>query len=161
MELRHLRYFVAVAEELNVRQAAIPLHLSQPPLTRQIHDLEDEVGTKLFVRSQSGMRLTEAGRTFLKEARLILAQSQRAVQLAQAKLRSIKCCRRLRSSVAALEVAILRARSSNSWSRYRWMVRPLAERVQKARNLQARQVPLAVMYSQLKRWGCKRRARIV
>jgi DNA-binding transcriptional LysR family regulator len=84
MELRHLRYFVAVAEELNVRQAAIRLHLSQPPLTRQIHDLEDEVGTKLFVRSQSGMRLTEAGRTFLKEARLILAQSQRAVQLAQA-----------------------------------------------------------------------------
>src|SRR5260370_27782122 len=84
MELRHLRYFVAVAEELNVRQAAARLHLSQPPLSRQIHDLEDEVGTKLFVRSKSGMRLTEAGRTFLKEARSILAQSQRAVQLAQA-----------------------------------------------------------------------------
>jgi DNA-binding transcriptional LysR family regulator len=73
MELRHLRYFVAVAEELNVRQAANRLHLSQPPLSRQIHDLEDEVGTKLFVRSQSGMDLTEAGRTFLTEARSILA----------------------------------------------------------------------------------------
>src|SRR6266446_8124321 len=84
MELRHLRYFVAVAEELNVRQAAARLHLSQPPLSRQIHDLEDEVGTKLFVRSKSGMRLTEAGGTFLKEARSILSQSQRAVQLAQA-----------------------------------------------------------------------------
>jgi DNA-binding transcriptional LysR family regulator len=84
MELRHLRYFVAVAEELNVRQAATRLHLSQPPLSRQIQDLEDEVGTKLFVRSKSGMRLTEAGQTFLKEARSILAQSQRAVQLAQA-----------------------------------------------------------------------------
>jgi DNA-binding transcriptional LysR family regulator len=84
MELRHLRYFVAVAEELNVRQAATRLHLSQPPLSRQIHDLEDEVGTKLFLRSQSGMRLTEAGRTFLTEARSILSQSQRAVRLAQA-----------------------------------------------------------------------------
>jgi DNA-binding transcriptional LysR family regulator len=84
MELRHLRYFVAVAEELNVRQAAARLHLSQPPLSRQIHDLEEEVGTNLFVRSQSGMQLTEAGRTFLTEARSILAQSQRAIQLAQA-----------------------------------------------------------------------------
>jgi DNA-binding transcriptional LysR family regulator len=90
MELRHLRYFVAVAEELNVRQAAARLHLSQPPLSRQIHDLEDEVGTKLFVRSKSGMRLTEAGRTFLKEARSILAQSQRAVQLAQAASRGAR-----------------------------------------------------------------------
>ncbi len=75
MELRHLRYFVAVAEELSVRQAANRLHLSQPPLSRQIHDLEDEVGTKPFVRSQSGMDLTEAGRTFLTEARSILAQN--------------------------------------------------------------------------------------
>src|SRR5260221_406514 len=87
MELRPLRYFVAVAEELNVRQAATRLHLSQPPLSRQIHDLEEEVGTKLFVRSQSGMRLTGTGRTFLKGARSILAQRQRAVQLAQAAIR--------------------------------------------------------------------------
>ncbi len=84
MELRHLRYFVAVAEELNVRRAAERLHVSQPPLSRQIHDLEYEVGTKLFARSKQGVQLTEAGQLFLKEARQILSQSQRAVQLAQA-----------------------------------------------------------------------------
>ena len=84
MELRHIRYFVAVAETLNMRQAAARLHLSQPPLTRQIHDLEEEVGTKLFVRSKKGMHLTESGQTFLREARSILSQSQRAVRLARA-----------------------------------------------------------------------------
>jgi DNA-binding transcriptional LysR family regulator len=76
MELRHLRYFVAVAEELIVRQVATRLHLSQPPLSRQLHDLEDEAETKLFVRSKSGMRLTEPGRTFLKEARSSLIQDE-------------------------------------------------------------------------------------
>jgi DNA-binding transcriptional LysR family regulator len=84
MELRHLRYFVAVAEELNVRRAAERLRVSQPPLSRQIHDLEDEVGAKLFVRMKAGMRLTKAGEYFLKEARQILSQSQRAVQTALA-----------------------------------------------------------------------------
>ena len=84
MELRHLRYFVAVAEELNVRRAAERLHVSQPPLSRQIHDLEAEVGAELFVRSRQGMQLTEAGQFFLKEARQILSQSQRALQLTQA-----------------------------------------------------------------------------
>lgn len=56
MELRHLRYFVAVADGLNVRQDAKRLHVSQPPLSRQFHDLEDELRTKLFDRSK-----TEAG----------------------------------------------------------------------------------------------------
>jgi DNA-binding transcriptional LysR family regulator len=84
MELRHLRYFVAVAEELNVRRAAQRLHLSQPPLSRQIHDLEDELGTKLFIRSKQGLNLTSAGECFLKEARQILFQVQRAVELVQA-----------------------------------------------------------------------------
>jgi DNA-binding transcriptional LysR family regulator len=84
MELRHLRYFVAVAEELNVRQAAKRLHVSQPPLSRQIHDLEDELETKLFDRSKQKLALTPAGECFLREARQILSHVQRAAQLAQA-----------------------------------------------------------------------------
>ena len=84
MELRHLRYFVAVAEELNVRRAAGRLRVSQPPVSRQIRDLEEEVGAPLFIRSKQGMQLTDAGHFFLKEARQILAQSRRAVEQAQA-----------------------------------------------------------------------------
>ena len=84
MELRHLRYFVAVAEALNVRRAALLLHVSQPPLSRQIHDLEGELGTKLFNREKQKLALTPAGETFLKEAKQILSQAQRAVQLAKA-----------------------------------------------------------------------------
>lgn len=84
MELRHLRYFVAVADELNFRRAAQRLHVSQPPLSRQIHDLEDELGTELFDRGSRKLVLTNAGETFLKEAREILSHAQRAVQLAKA-----------------------------------------------------------------------------
>jgi DNA-binding transcriptional LysR family regulator len=83
MELRHLRYFVAVAEELNIRRAAARLHVSQPPLTRQIRDLEDEIGVKLLERSKLGVQLTEAGRVFLEEARQILSHTERATRLAQ------------------------------------------------------------------------------
>ena len=83
MELRHLRYFVAVAEELNVRRAAARLHVSQPPLTRQIRGLEDEINVKLFERSKHGVQLTGAGRVFLDEARQILEHSERAIRSAQ------------------------------------------------------------------------------
>jgi DNA-binding transcriptional LysR family regulator len=82
MELRHLRYFVVVAEELNVRRAAQRLHLSQPPLSRQIHDLEAELGTKLFSRHNRRLALTPAGECLSKEARQILAQVERAAQRA-------------------------------------------------------------------------------
>src|SRR6266568_5804707 len=84
MELRHLRYFVAVAEEQNVTRAAARLHVSQPPISRQIRDLEDELGIALFNREAKTVRLTEAGRVFLTEARIILQRADDAVQMAKA-----------------------------------------------------------------------------
>ena len=81
MELRHLRYFVAVAEEQNVSRAAVRLHVSQPPLSRQIRNLEDELGIALFYHGAKAIRLTDAGRAFLTEARLILERVEGAVQV--------------------------------------------------------------------------------
>ena len=79
MELRHLRYFVAVAEIENVSRAALKLHVSQPALSKQIHDLEDEIGFSLLERTAKSVRLTEAGRAFLEEARAILKHAGDAV----------------------------------------------------------------------------------
>jgi DNA-binding transcriptional LysR family regulator len=84
MELRHFRYFVAVAEEENVSRAALKLHVSQPGLSRQIRDLEDEIGFQLFERSAKSLRLTEAGKIFLNEARAVLLHADDAVKKARA-----------------------------------------------------------------------------
>ncbi len=84
MELRHLRYFVAVAEEENVSRAALKLHVSQPGLSRQIRDLEDEIGFQLLERSAKSVRLTAAGKVFLAEAREVLLHANAAVNKARA-----------------------------------------------------------------------------
>ncbi|MFZ3361322.1 MAG: LysR family transcriptional regulator [Xanthobacteraceae bacterium] len=84
MELRHLRYFIAVAEEDSLTLAAEKrLHTAQPSLSRQIRDLEYEVGTKLLNRSVRGIELTAAGRAFLDHARLALAQAEAAAEAAR------------------------------------------------------------------------------
>ena len=80
LELRHLRYFVAVAEELNLSRAARRLHLSQPPLSRQIQNLEKMTGAALFTRTARGMDLTEAGSVLLGEARNLLEFASQAME---------------------------------------------------------------------------------
>lgn len=83
MELRHLRYFVATAEELSFTKAAEKLHLAQPSLTRQVRNLEEEIGVPLFDRSQKHVSLTEEGVSFLVDARRVLALAEESVHAVQ------------------------------------------------------------------------------
>jgi LysR family hca operon transcriptional activator len=93
MELRHLRYFVAVADAGSLSVAAEEnLHTSQPSLSRQIRDLEDEVGAQLLTRSARGIELTPAGRAFLDHARLVLSQVEAAGEAARRVAHPAKPC---------------------------------------------------------------------
>lgn len=91
IELRHLRYFVAVAEELNFRRAAERIHIDQTPLSRTIRDLEDRLGAQLFVRTQRNLHLTPAGLRLLEEARKLFIRvdrTYRAVRETDARFRA-------------------------------------------------------------------------
>src|ERR1700751_582569 len=91
MELRHLRYFIAVAEEGSLTLAAEKrLHTAQPSLSRQIRDLEYEVGVPLMIRSVHGIVLTAAGRAFLDHARLALTQAEEAAEAARRGVEPVK-----------------------------------------------------------------------
>src|SRR5690606_18739408 len=105
MELRHLRYFVTVAEELNFTRAAEQLNTVQPSLSQQIKDLEREVGVQLLERNNRKVGLTEAGQVFLKEALLSLEHAERVIHAA----RQIANAQQIQMTIGVVPVAEMKA----------------------------------------------------
>ena len=112
MELRHLRYFLAVGEALNFTKAAVQLRVAQPALSRQVQDLEDEIGVDLMKRSPRGVTLTAEGKLFLEEVRELLKRADESVE----KVRALA-----RGEYGELQSAI------------RWQIPALGNRTRKAR----------------------------
>lgn len=90
MELRHLRYFIAVAEEGHITRAAERLGMQQPPLSKQIKAIEREIGVQLFQRKPRGVELTDAGRALLGDARAMLAHLDHAFDTARRTARGVQ-----------------------------------------------------------------------
>jgi DNA-binding transcriptional LysR family regulator len=109
MELRHLRYFVAVAEELHFRRAAERLHVAQPAVSEQVRKLEQELGVTLLERTQRSVRLTEPGAALLEDARRVLRLADAAQQSARAARERMTARLRVGYVAAALPAAVPRA----------------------------------------------------
>ncbi|MEZ0296449.1 MAG: LysR substrate-binding domain-containing protein [Candidatus Methylacidiphilales bacterium] len=107
MELRHLRYFVAVAEQLSFTKAAARLRIAQPSLTRQIRDLEEEIGVELFLRARNRITLTEPGRRFLEDSKNLLAVAASNVAAVRKIKRSRECELRI-GYVSSMHFGLLR-----------------------------------------------------
>src|SRR5471032_1416765 len=88
MELRHLRYFAAVAAHGSFNRAAEKIHLTQPALSRQVKDLEDELGVRLLERGKNAVTLTDAGELFYEDARDLLARADQAMQRVRGECRN-------------------------------------------------------------------------
>lgn len=106
MELHSLRYFVAVAEELHFNRAAARLHITQPALSRQIRNLEEELGIELLRRTKRTVELTEAGATFLTEVRKALQQVEAAIHMAQRAARGEIGCLRIAFTPSAMHTVL-------------------------------------------------------
>ncbi len=117
MELRHLRYFVAVAEELNFRRAAERVRVAQPALSKQIKDLEYDVGVKLLERSTAGVALTDAGTVFLESSRALLEGADRAVRTAREAAEG-RCGRLVVGNVNAICASFMPAALSTFYGRF-------------------------------------------
>jgi DNA-binding transcriptional LysR family regulator len=149
MELRHLRYFIAVAEHLNFTKAAVALGTAQPSLSQQIRQLEAEIGIDLFAREKRQIALTSAGADFLAEARVLLAQLEGAVARAQEAGRGLRGELRVAYTVSAmmwlLPAAIRAYRAGHPNVRITLRAMPLPNLLQA---LRAHEADIGVLFAQ-------------